>query len=141
MTTVKTLRPGNATGPLLILDEPLSLWGGVDVHTGEIVEQSHPQVGENMAEKIVVLPHGRGSSSSSSVLAELLRVGLGPVGLVLDQPDSILVVGAIVAERLYGARCPIVVGRIDGHSGEIWPIADGSVQLVKAGRERDGICR
>lgn len=127
MTAAIAPLSGSATGPLLILDEPLSLWGGVDVHTGKIVEKGHPQYGENVANTILVLPHGRGSSSSSSVLAELLRTGLGPAGLVLDQPDSILVVGAIVAESLYDARCPIVIARVEGRSGETWQIEDGAV--------------
>lgn len=128
MTSVVTLRSGTAEAPLLVLDEPLSLWGGVEIRTGEIVEQGHPQCGESVAGKILVLPHGRGSSSSSSVLAELLRSGLGPVGLVLDRPDSILVVGAIVAEALYGTPCPIVVGNIEGRSGEVWRMGEGSLE-------------
>jgi predicted aconitase with swiveling domain len=63
---------------------------------------------------ILVMPGGRGSSSSSSVLAEALRRGTGPAGIVLAAPDPILTVGAIVAELLYGLRCPIVVCDIDG---------------------------
>jgi predicted aconitase with swiveling domain len=62
---------------------------------------------------VLVMPGGRGSSSSSSVLAETLRRGTGPVALVLSAADPILTVGAIVAEALYGIRCPIVVCSTD----------------------------
>jgi len=34
------------------------------------------------------MPSGRGSSSSSSVLAETIRSGTGPVAIVLAEPDS-----------------------------------------------------
>jgi predicted aconitase with swiveling domain len=52
---------------------------------------------------------GRGSSSASTVLAEAIRLGTAPAAIVLAEPDPILVVGAMVAETLYGRRCPVVV--------------------------------
>jgi predicted aconitase with swiveling domain len=58
------------------------------------------------------MPSGRGSSSSSSVLAEAIRCGTGPAGIVLAEPDPILVVGALVAARLYGLACPVVVAEL-----------------------------
>ena len=51
---------------------------------------------------------GRGSSSSSTVLAEAIRLDTAPLAIVLSEPDPILVIGAIVARRLYGRVCPIV---------------------------------
>lgn len=67
-----------------------------------------------MAQCILVLPGGRGSSSSSAVLAEAIRLGTAPRGIVLGAPDPILTVGAIVARFLYGLACPIVVCPIEG---------------------------
>ena len=55
------------------------------------------------------MPSGRGSSSSSSVLAESIRLGTAPLAILLADPDEILVLGALVAEYLYGRTCPIVV--------------------------------
>ena len=100
---------GEASGEVLALTRPLSFWGGVDVERGVIISRGHPQAGVTVAGRIVVLPTVIGSSSSSSVLAELLRIGAGPAGLVLGHPDSILAIGSIVAGALYGAGCPIVV--------------------------------
>ncbi len=60
------------------------------------------------------MPGGRGSSSSSSVLAETIRRGSGPAAIVLGTADPILTVGALVADFLYGIRCPIVVGALHG---------------------------
>lgn len=105
---------GEAAAPALVLSVPLSLWGGIDVETGRIIDRSHPDLDSNVAGRVLVMPGGRGSSSSSAVLAETLRLGTGPVAIVLAEPDPILTVGAIVAESLYGVRCPIVVCAIDG---------------------------
>ena len=55
------------------------------------------------------MPCGRGSSSSSTVLAEAIRLGTAPAAIVLSEPDPILVIGALVAQRLYARTCPIVV--------------------------------
>ena len=116
---MKVLVAGSATGPLLRLDEGLSFWGGFDPELGTITDRAHPQFGESLAGKVVAMPHGRGSSSSSSVLAEALRLGTGPSALVLDHPDSILVIGVLVARMLYDVSCPVVVGDIAAGDGEI----------------------
>jgi predicted aconitase with swiveling domain len=109
MTEGRTLVAGTAEGPALVLDEPLSLWGGLDPGTGEIVEVRHPQRGANVAGRVIVMPSGRGSSSSSSVLAEAIRAGTAPAAMVLGEADPILPLGAIVARELYGSSVPIVV--------------------------------
>jgi hypothetical protein len=118
---------GHASGRILRLAGPLSLWGGLDPETGLIVDGSHPQHGESMKGRIVVMPHGRGSSSSSSVLAEAMRLGTAPAGFVLDEPDGILVIGSLVAARLYGASCPIVCGPAPASGSETWEIDENQV--------------
>lgn len=105
---------GSAQGSALVLSQPLSFWGGIDAETGDIIDHSHPGLGENVAGKILVMPSGRGSSSSSSVLAEAIRRGTAPAGILMERPDPILAVGAIVAEFLYGMSVPLVVCDISG---------------------------
>ena len=100
---------GAAEGQALVFSQPLSFWGGIDAETGEIIDHSHPGLGQNVAGAILVMPSGRGSSSSSSVLAEAIRRGTAPAGILLERPDPILAVGAIVAEFLYDIRMPLVV--------------------------------
>lgn len=103
-----TLNPGEGAGPVLTLDESLSLWGAVDRRTGEIRDPTHPQHGSILAGRVLVMASGRGSSSTSSVLAEMIRGGVAPAAMVLGQPDGILTIGAIVADELYGIAMPIV---------------------------------
>lgn len=100
---------GEAQGSALVLSQALSFWGGLDIETGEIIDHSHPGLGQSVAGKILVMASGRGSSSSSSVLAEAIRRGTAPAGIILERPDPILAVGAIVAEFLYDISMPLVV--------------------------------
>jgi hypothetical protein len=93
----------------LVLDEPLSLWGGMDPATGDVIDAHHPQRGANLAGRVVVMPSGRGSSSSASVLAEAVRAGTAPAAFLLGEPDLILGIGAAVAEELYGVSVPVLV--------------------------------
>jgi len=105
-----SLHPGAATGPLLVLDAPLSFWGGTDP-SGRIVDAHHPQHGASLTGRVVAMRTGRGSSSSSSVLAELIRAGTAPAALLLTEPDTIIVLGALAAAELYGTHLP--VARLD----------------------------
>jgi hypothetical protein len=104
----QVLVEGRASGRALVLDEPLSFWGGLDPASGEVIEAGHPQRGSIVTGRILVMPSGRGSSSSSTVLAEAIRAGTGPVGIVLRERDDIIAVGALVAGELYGIRVPVV---------------------------------
>jgi predicted aconitase with swiveling domain len=105
--TGKTSHPGTAQGEVLLLTEPVSFWGGVD-HHGEIIDVHHAQHKAKMTNKILVMPSGRGSSSATAVLAELIRTGDGPLGIVMLQCDTILVIGALVSAEIYGISMPIV---------------------------------
>jgi predicted aconitase with swiveling domain len=105
----RALAPGAATGPATVLDEPLSFWGGLDPTTGELIDPHHPQRGARLAGRVVVMPAARGSSSSSSILAEAVRAGVAPAAILIGDADHILAIGAAVAEELYGLRVPVVV--------------------------------
>lgn len=105
---LRVLVEGTAEAPALVLDEALSFWGGFDAATGRIIGR-HPQAGERVAGHVLVMPGGRGSSSSSSVLAEALRAGTGPAAIILGEPDEIIALGSLVAAELYDVHCPVAV--------------------------------
>jgi predicted aconitase with swiveling domain len=125
MLEARTLVPGTGRGGVLVLTEPLSFWGGVDPATGDVIDVRHPQRGANVAGRVLVMTSGRGSSSSSSVLAEAVRAGSAPAAIVLAEPDPILALGAIVARELYGRALPVVVSPDPG-------IGTGDVVTVRA---------
>lgn len=104
----RSLHPGVGAGRCL-RSEPLSFWGGTDPSTGMLIDERHPRRGVAITGRVLVMRSGRGSSSSSSVLAEQLRRGVGPAAIVLAEPDAIVVTGAIVAAELYQRFLPIVL--------------------------------
>ncbi|MEO6997910.1 MAG: DUF126 domain-containing protein [Terracoccus sp.] len=106
--TVVPLHAGHASGTVLHLETPLSFWGGTD-HDGTIIDAHHPQRGQSVTGRVLVMRAGRGSSSSSYVLAEQLRQQCGPAAIVMAERDAIVVLGAIVARELYGSDMPVAL--------------------------------
>ncbi|HRE21259.1 MAG TPA: DUF126 domain-containing protein [Rhabdaerophilum sp.] len=121
--------PGSAEGPLLQLTAPLSFWGGVDPKTGSIIQVRHPQCGVSIAGTILCLPGTIGSSSSSAVLLELIRLGKAPAALVLAEPDAILLIGCLVAREM-GWNAPPAFELAAGSQRKL---TTGRVTLDRAG--------
>ncbi len=105
----ETLCSGGAAGDILWLDEPLSFWGGTSLSTGVITDVHHPQHGVSLAGRVVVMGSSRGSSSSSSVLAEQIRAAVAPAAILLASRDAIVILGALAAAEVYGIRLPILL--------------------------------
>ena len=120
---------GRASGLALVLGAPLSFWGGLDPETGELIDTHHPQQGAVLTDRILLMPAGRGSSSSSYVLAEAIRAGTAPAAIVLREEDGIVALGAIVARELYGSTIPVIV--LDPDTFDV--ITDGASVEVAAG--------
>ncbi|MEM7112087.1 MAG: DUF126 domain-containing protein [Chloroflexota bacterium] len=100
---------GSGSGLALILDEPLSLWGGLNPETGEITDRRHPQSGGIVSGQVLILPTGRGSSSASSILLEAIKAETAPTAIITAEVDGILTLGAVVAQEIYGQAPPVVV--------------------------------
>ncbi len=98
--TGTVVHPGSAEGRLLVIRKPVSFWGGVDPESGRIADPRHPQHGVALGGRIVVMERTIGSSSSSAIMLELLRNGTAPAGVVVGEPDAILVLGVLVAQEL-----------------------------------------
>ncbi len=116
-------------GPLLRLSAPISFWGGVDPKSGLITQGGHPERGRSIGGTVLAIPVTIGSSSSSAVLAELIRAGHAPAALLLQEVDAILVVGALVAREM--AWPAPTVARIALHElplqGEVSVTANGII--------------
>ena len=104
----EVLLGGAARGTVLRLDEPVSFWGGIDPATSEVVLPGHPQCGERIAGSILVLPRPIGSSSSASVILELLYNGSAPHALILGVRDAILPIGVLVARQMGWSVIPVL---------------------------------
>ena len=133
--TGTALHGGSGTGCLFVLQKPVSFWGGVDPIKGIIADPRHPQHGEPLSGRILVMKRTIGSSSSSAIMLELLRNGVSPAGIVLGRPDAILMLGILVAAELGYPTVPVVqvdeaeIGRLAGSDGHPATISDGVVTV------------
>lgn len=107
MITARVLNEGNASGEVLVLDEPLSFWGAFDPGTGDIIDVHHSQRGTCVRGTILLMRESRGSGSAPGALAEAIRLGTAPAAIILVTPDVNLAIGAEVAKALYGRTCAI----------------------------------
>ncbi|MDD1661494.1 MAG: DUF126 domain-containing protein [Methanomicrobiales archaeon] len=121
------LSRGTGRAPVLVSPEPISFLGGVDPETGEVIEKGHPLSGKGIAGRVLVFPHGKGSTVGSYVLYALARNGKAPAGMVNAEAEPIIVVGAIIAGIPLVDRTGIalsslrdgVMARVDGETGEL----------------------
>lgn len=104
----KPVVAGSAKGEALVSQEPLSLWGGYDQKTGEIIDRRHPLSGQVAAGRVLVLPYSRGSSTTTAVLLEALRAGVAPAAILTTGEDAFFALAGIVAEEMYGSGIPIL---------------------------------
>lgn len=98
---------GTASGEVLVLDEPVSFWGGVD-YLGNVADVHHAQHGVSISGKVLLMTGGRGSSSGSFCLMELMRTHLAPAAIVMCEADGIVCTGVLVGTATYGYELPTV---------------------------------
>ncbi len=103
-----TIIAARAQGPLLVCDEGLSVWGGVNPATGEIIDAHHPQHGRSLSGHIVLMPTSRGSCTGSGVLLGLALAGTAPRALIFKENEDILTLGALVAGRLFDREIAVL---------------------------------
>jgi hypothetical protein len=89
---------GSAGGEILLSEDPISFLGNVDPQTGKIVDPEHCLFGKNIAGKVLVFPHGKGSTVGSYVIYQLFKNGVAPVAMVNLECEPIVAVGAIISE-------------------------------------------
>lgn len=104
----RVLNPGSASGPVLVLEEPLSFWGGFDPKTGTIIDVHHPQRGASLGGTVALMRQTRGSGTAPGAIAEAIRLGTSPCALLLIEPDVNVAIGAAVAHSLYGRTCAVL---------------------------------
>jgi predicted aconitase with swiveling domain len=107
---------GRAEGSALVSTEAISFWGDVDPATGRIVNPRHPLHGERLAGRVLVLPQGRGSCTTSNILLELIRTAQAPAAIVSLTVEPVLAVGPLVGEALYGRSIPMVTVPADAYA-------------------------
>jgi phosphomecalonate degydratase small subunit len=96
--TGRTIFEGKAEGLALVSPSPMSFYGGVNPDTGEIVEIGNELRGQSVKDRILVFPHGKGSTVGSYVMYRLAKNGVAPRAIINAKCETIVAVGAIISE-------------------------------------------
>lgn len=94
---VRSLVEGYAEGEALVSREPISFLGDVDPKTGTIVREGHELYGESVKGKVLIFPHGRGSTVGSYIIYQMFKYGVHPKAIVNIESEEIIVVGCVLA--------------------------------------------
>ncbi|MBC7093995.1 DUF126 domain-containing protein [Thermococcus sp.] len=88
---------GKARGIALVSQKPLSFLGGVDPKTGVIKDTESDIKGESIKGKVLIFPRGKGSTVGSYVIYQLKKNGVAPAAIVVEEAETIVATGAIIA--------------------------------------------
>jgi len=94
----RAISRGRAEGEVLISRDPISFLGSVDPKTGIVVEEKNSLEGKSIKGKVLVFPHGKGSTVGSYVMYQLKKNGAAPVAIINLETEPIVAVGAIISE-------------------------------------------
>lgn len=94
----RLIHGGTARGQALVSPAPIGFLGGVDPETGIILDPDHPLQGQSIAGKILVFPHGKGSTVGSYTILRLKKAGTAPLAMINANSEAITAVGAIIAD-------------------------------------------
>jgi predicted aconitase with swiveling domain len=100
---------GSARAPLLVLQESLSFWGGLNPDTAEIIDTQHPNRGESIKGCCLVMPGIRGSTAAPGALLECICGGNGPAAIVLAESDATPLISSLVASFMGYTSVPVAV--------------------------------
>ena len=104
----KCLIDGFAEGKALVSPVAFSLTGELNPKTGRIANPRSGLFNESITGTIFAFPYGRGSSCTSAVLAEAIRLETAPAAIINITVEPILIVGALVAQYLYNRTVPVI---------------------------------
>jgi predicted aconitase with swiveling domain len=117
---------GTGSGVALVSNQPLSFFGEVDPNTGNIISQKSEIKGENVSGRVLIFPHGRGSTVGSYVIFALKENGTAPCAIINEETEIIIAAGCSLAnipliDRLNNFTTSIVrtgdTVKFDGNKG------------------------
>ncbi|MFA0821550.1 MAG: DUF126 domain-containing protein [Methanomethylovorans sp.] len=93
----RTISRGCAEGQVMLTHDPISFLGNVDPKTGKVVDANHELFGQSVQGKVLVFPHGKGSTVGSYVIYQLFKNGVAPAAMINLESEPIVAVGAIIS--------------------------------------------
>ncbi len=93
----RMITPGKVTGEAIVSKEPIGFYGGIDPKTGIVIEKGHELERQNVKDKVLVFPTGKGSTVGSYVIYGLKKNGVAPKAIINQQTETIVATGVILA--------------------------------------------
>jgi predicted aconitase with swiveling domain len=94
----RTISRGCAKGEVLLSRDPISFLGSIDPKTGVVIEEKHLLAGKSIKGKVLVFPHGKGSTVGSYVMYQLKKNEVAPAAIINLETEPIVAVGAIISK-------------------------------------------
>jgi len=94
---LKTIVKGKAKGIIMKSNNPINFLGVVDKKTGLIRDESHDLFQKSVKNKILVFPHGIGSSVGAYTIYSLKSNNSAPLAMVCQKADLITASGCALA--------------------------------------------
>jgi predicted aconitase with swiveling domain len=92
----KTVSKGKAEGEAIVTKMPISITGGLNPYNGKIVEKGHELEGQSVAGKILVFPHGKGSTTGPWQFYVAYKRGNAPKAIINVKAEAVVAVSAII---------------------------------------------
>ncbi len=122
--------PGRAAGEALVCPHSIQGWAGVSEETGCIIEAGHPEFGNSIQGKILVIPYGKGSTGWSGHFHSAAVAGFSPAGWLFSNIDSRCGVAAAALEVPAVADFPASVDLFTAIKTGDWVELDGGTGEV-----------
>ena len=92
----RCISKGIGEGEALVCRQPIGFNFGVDVPHGVIIEHDHAPEGQSFTGKVLIFPHGKGSTGGSYVVYQVACEGTAPAAIINLNTETIIAVGAIM---------------------------------------------
>ncbi|MEM3550157.1 MAG: DUF126 domain-containing protein [Candidatus Bathyarchaeia archaeon] len=92
----KPVCKGKAEGEAMVTKTPISITGGLNPYDGKIVERGHPLEGKSVAGKILVFPHGKGSTTGPWQFYVAYKRGNAPKAIINVKAEAVVAVSALI---------------------------------------------
>jgi len=94
----RVISRGSCEGQALVSGKDISFLGGIDPITGVVIDEFSDIKGKCIKDKIFIFPKGKGSTVGSYIILQLKKNGVAPIGIINDNAEVIVAIGAIISE-------------------------------------------
>jgi len=133
----RIISEGFVEGFALVSKQNFSFSHGIDPYTGNICDKLHDWIGENINDKILFFPFGKGSLAGGLWLLEAVRLGNIPKAIINLEMDPIIASGIILADLLYNIKI-VALDRLGENMFDL--IETGNFVRIETLEEKINIC-